>query len=323
MTIVEIRDDAGVITSRLRIEEGAFSLGRSPECSVVVDDAFVDAHHLTLTVLPDGAGVSLLDTGSKNGTIVDGESVVGGVATVPFGTPVLVGQTTIRFRSADEPVAEAQALPAGDGRLVAYEKIPAWSTLAIAVGLFSLWSHFTMYASTGWAETTGVLVGIAGLFFLWAGFWAGLSKLFTGKGRFRTHLGFSALVALLVVPPSSALSWLVFAADHPVVGFAIDWVLLGAVTWMVTLYGHIDIASRRTPAFKLRLASICAVAVLGAGWGFTRMEGSPVQQVQGSLVVLAPVPDGMTRSGSLDDFILELDEIEEQNAEDVAKADSE
>jgi hypothetical protein len=323
MTIVEIRDDSGVLTSRLRIEDETFTLGRGPECSVVVDDAFVDAHHLTLKVLPDASGVSLLDAGSKNGTTVDGRRVHGEGTTVEFGTPVVVGQTTVCFRSVDEPVAEARALPTGDGPLIPYQRIPAWTTLGVAAGLFTLWSRFTMYATVGWAETVGVLMAIVGLFLLWAGFWAGLSRLFTGKGRFRTHLGFSALVALLVVPPSSVLGWLVFAADHPVVDFAINWVLLGIAMWTVSLYGHIDIASRRDRVFKLRIASIGAMAVVGVAWGFTRTEGSPVQQVQRSLLALAPVPDGMNRGGSLDDFLRELDGIVREHDEDVEQAERE
>lgn len=323
MTIVEIRDDSGVLTSRLRVEDETFTLGRGPECSIVVDDAFVDAHHLTLTVLPDASGLSLHDAGSKNGTIVDGRRVQSEGTTVRFGTPVVVGQTTICFRSMDEPVAEAQALPTGDGQLLPYGRIPAWTTLGVVAGLFAIWSRFTMYAPTGWAETVGVLIAIGGLFLLWAGFWAGLSRLFTGKGHFRTHLGFSALLALLVVPPSSLLGWLVFAADHPVVDFAINWVLLGVVLWTASLFGHIDIASRRGRVFKLRLALIGAMAVVGAAWGFSRMEGSPVQQVERSLLALAPVPDGMTLSGSLDDFLLELDGIVREHDEDVEEAERE
>jgi len=63
--------------------------------------------------------------------------------------------------------------------------------------------------------------------------------------------------------------------------------------------------------------------VVGAAWGFSRMEGSPVQQVQRSLLELAPVPDGMTRSGSLDDFLLELGEIAREHDEDVEQAQRE
>lgn len=322
MITVEIRDDSGVTTSRLRVEESDFTIGRSPDCAVVVDDPFVDARHLVVARLEDRSGVSIHDSGSKNGTRVAGAVISSEPVSVPWGAPIVIGQTTLILRDPDAPVAEAQALPANDGRLFDYTRIPAWTTTALAVAMLALWTGSSMYAPIGWEEGLGLVIGMFGLLMLWTGFWAGVSRLFAGRARFRTHLGFAAAFVLVTVPLTVPFGWVVFAADHPVVDVAVNWILLGLVLWTVPLFGHIDIASRRGLAFKVGLACVLSIAVSAMGVAFLRAEGTPVDQVQRSLLVLTPVPDGMTRTESLEDFLAEIEELPAEHDRDIEKAAS-
>lgn len=320
MTIVEIRDGSGVVTSHLRVEGTVLTMGRSPECSVLIDDQFVDGHHLTVTILDDGSGTMIEDAGSKNGTKVDGRPLADGPKRVPFGTAILVGQTTVHLRDPDAPVAEAEELPANEGRLVDYSRLPGWRMAGLAVAMLTIWTGSAMYAPLGWAEGTGLLIGMVALFMLWTGFWAGMSRLFAGKARFRTHLGWAAACALVMVPISIPLGWVVFAVDHPFVDGVVNWIILGLGMWTLALYGHIDIASRRGHRFKVGLACLASAAVMGMAWGFTRTEGTPVEQVQRSLLVIAPIPDGLTRTASLDDFMADIDGLVAEHDEDVERA---
>lgn len=79
---------------------GEVIIGRSPSCSIALDDAKVSRRHVRLLVEEDQARVS--DLGSRNGTVVNGEKIDGEVVMLP-GDRLQVGDTTVLF----EPPARA------------------------------------------------------------------------------------------------------------------------------------------------------------------------------------------------------------------------
>src|SRR5688572_18232954 len=52
------------------LDKNPFTIGRSTECSFVLDRTGISKHHLTITF--DGDGYSIQDPGSKNGTYLNG-----------------------------------------------------------------------------------------------------------------------------------------------------------------------------------------------------------------------------------------------------------
>lgn len=93
---------------RLEVQGEAF-IGRSPSCTLALDDARVSRRHVRLVVERGQARVA--DLGSRNGTLVNGERLEGEVVLLP-GDRLQVGDSTMVF----EPSAGAalsEAAPAG------------------------------------------------------------------------------------------------------------------------------------------------------------------------------------------------------------------
>jgi pSer/pThr/pTyr-binding forkhead associated (FHA) protein len=70
-------------------------VGRSPECTLVVDDEFASGRHLR--IFPRAEGWFVEDLGSRNGTVVGGVKITGAVP-VESGSVVKVGRTTLELR---------------------------------------------------------------------------------------------------------------------------------------------------------------------------------------------------------------------------------
>ena len=76
----------------LLLRGGRYSVGKAPDCDLVLTDSAVSRRHLVLKVLPDGVGV--LDVGSKNGSFFQGarfrELILGVGAVLSIGASQLV-----------------------------------------------------------------------------------------------------------------------------------------------------------------------------------------------------------------------------------------
>lgn len=70
-------------------------VGRSPSCSLVLDDDYSSTRHARFFPQEDGWWIE--DLGSTNGTTVGGRRISEPVP-VPAGTPVRIGQTLIELR---------------------------------------------------------------------------------------------------------------------------------------------------------------------------------------------------------------------------------
>lgn len=85
---------------------GVHVIGRSPEAAVRVDDSGVSRQHARITI---GAGVATLeDLGSKNGTILDGDTI-GGAAILHDRSLIVLGTVALRFRVI-EPLASTDTI---------------------------------------------------------------------------------------------------------------------------------------------------------------------------------------------------------------------
>jgi DNA-binding SARP family transcriptional activator len=79
--------------SRTPLGSGRTTIGRHPECSILVDDAKVSRHHAELVATPDGWAVS--DLGSTNGTFVNGSACRSQL--LADGDQLTIGTTTMTF----------------------------------------------------------------------------------------------------------------------------------------------------------------------------------------------------------------------------------
>ncbi len=70
------------------------TIGRSPACSLVLEDEYASSRHAQLT--PDNASWLIEDLGSRNGTFVDDELLTEPRVLTP-GITVRIGQTTMEL----------------------------------------------------------------------------------------------------------------------------------------------------------------------------------------------------------------------------------
>jgi hypothetical protein len=78
---------------RVTMEEGPITIGRLPECGIVVEDANVSRRHAEIR--RDGPDVVVVDLGSTNGTRVNGAQVR--TRRLSNGDEITVGRTSLRF----------------------------------------------------------------------------------------------------------------------------------------------------------------------------------------------------------------------------------
>ena len=95
------------------LSDGSLTIGRAPDCDIVIEDQFVSHHHAQIDVT--AAGASIIDLGSTNGTYVDGEVVS---ARRPLGprSEIRIGGTALGL-SGEPPTTMMPAVPAHDPTL--------------------------------------------------------------------------------------------------------------------------------------------------------------------------------------------------------------
>jgi len=74
---------------------GAITIGRSPECTLVIDDDYASSHHAR--IYPHNDGWVVEDLGSTNGTYLQNKRVAGPTV-VPVGMQIRIGKTVLELR---------------------------------------------------------------------------------------------------------------------------------------------------------------------------------------------------------------------------------
>lgn len=94
----------------IELPQGESVIGRDRACPVYIDADSVSRHHAKLIV--SGTEAAIEDLGSKNGTWISGEHILGR-APLTHGTTVRFGSETVRFEivDADRPTRTATVLP--------------------------------------------------------------------------------------------------------------------------------------------------------------------------------------------------------------------
>ncbi len=79
----------------LPLGRGGILVGRSPECTLVLDDEFSSGRHARIFARPEGWFVE--DLGSRNGTFLGGSRLTGPVP-LTIGSVLRIGRTTLELR---------------------------------------------------------------------------------------------------------------------------------------------------------------------------------------------------------------------------------
>jgi hypothetical protein len=95
-----------------------FTIGRDPDCDVILPDSSVSRRHVKVSMSDTGLFVE--DVGSSNGTWVDGRRISREI--IPLGHPVIVGRVSVVMKETDapadapKPIAKPESVKGKDSR---------------------------------------------------------------------------------------------------------------------------------------------------------------------------------------------------------------
>lgn len=320
--LVEILGGHGRVLSRERLvlaaDTRAFTIGRSVQADVTLDDAHAAALHASIEITPEGR-ILVTDLGTVNGVVVDGkrhqgEGKAAGLA-VPGGT-LEIGRTRLRIRTAHETLAPEKPDPL---RPASSLRDPAWIAGfgALACGL--------QLAYTGWLgaprDLAAVIVTtmISGVLAAgaWVAFWALLSRVMQGEWRWLRHAAIFLGIAAVFVAVSAIVELLWFLFSLPQWNTRAAWI--GAVAFGCALYLHLMHASSLTARRAAVIA--CVVPALSAGTGYWVESRQQMRNVNyiGSSVRIYPPSLRLTKAGAIDDYFQRAMQLRD-NADKLRKA---
>jgi hypothetical protein len=220
MIWVEILSRHRDVTARFRSNGPEVRIGRGYDNDVIVDDPYVAARHLR--VFRDEAGQLVAeDTGSVNGTFVDGgrsrltRIIVDGTKTVR------IGQTYLRIREIGHAV-EPERVARPDRGILPMLGGAALGAVTLGIYMLKVW-----LTQTGEPRVSTYLtpsLTIIATVLAWAGLWALLSRIFSGQSRFLRNL-------LIVLAGAFALS--LYNELAQILAFAWTWPAASSYQYVV------------------------------------------------------------------------------------------
>ncbi|MDM4766349.1 FHA domain-containing protein [Pelomonas sp. SE-A7] len=190
--LIEILDRDGQVRALHKIAQWPLSLGRSPDCDLVLADAHVAGQHALLQWGEEGAELVLLP--SLNGGWVDERRLQAGEsAALGVGGLFRLGNTWLRLRTS------AQALPAEQPL---HHEASGWRHHAWWPALLLLWMGLLWFdqwsalnPGSPWIDYSGAVLAPLSVLLVWAALWSLINQLFQHRFPFVMHLK-RALVAL-------------------------------------------------------------------------------------------------------------------------------
>ncbi|MFV1982247.1 MAG: FHA domain-containing protein [Thiohalomonadales bacterium] len=257
--IIEILDRFGKVRQRTRIDKYPFTIGRSYNNDIIIDDPFISPVHLKIDSNVDYL-FYVMDNGSENGLFSTAPLKQHENLIINDNLRIRIGHTDIRFRSLDYAVKETaiqRSTPSKLSMLTTnfYSFLFVW----LLTGLLLFLDEYL--AETGEVSIKTTMYSIVVMYFLfsvWAGFWSIASKVVTHRFYFTFH---AVIICLLIF----TLTLIEVISENIEFSFSLVnfswWVLaLSTLIFSTTLiYGHLSFSS------TLRKKKMLIAALLTAG----------------------------------------------------------
>jgi Inner membrane component of T3SS, cytoplasmic domain len=253
---IEILSRHREVAARFRLAGPEVRIGRGYDNDVVVDDPYVAARHLRL--FRDDAGQLVAeDLGTANGMFVGGGRNRLARTPVDGKRPIRIGQTYVRVRDAEHEVEPERVARPG------LRTLPIVLAVALLAALFGIDALHVWLTQTSEPKALNYLtpllwIGAGG--FLWVGFWALLSRIFSGRSRFLPNL----LIAL-----GGALAYSLYEEFAQFSAFALNWPTAGNYAYIavwsiiaVVCFFHLREVGRSRLVLKGALVTALFAAVI-------------------------------------------------------------
>jgi hypothetical protein len=307
--LVESLDNHGRVAWRERIviDEGrrSFTIGRSVEADVALDDEHAAALHAKVEFAADGS-LAVSDMGSRNGLVVAGKRVMGAQSLRLPASELQIGRTRLRIRTSLEPLAPERPDHHGDGSIMRH---PMWlaGLGIVAAGLQTLYAGW-LGAPRDLTASLLALTATTGVFAAgWIAVWALLTRVMRGEWRWLPHIAIclGAAVAYRAADGLLDLSMFIFSLPR--------WDMLGGMFAVIALGTALFLHLAHASNLKARHAALIATLVpvfLGGGyaWLSSRFDRLNVNQIEAGMR-LYPPSLRMRTAGTVDGFFKSASEL--------------
>jgi hypothetical protein len=287
--VVEALDGYGRVQwrERLALGEGrrSFTIGRSVDADVTLDDPHAAALHASVEITDDGR-VLASDLGSVNGLIVCGKRWSNTRGLELSDNTLQIGRTRLRVRTAHERLGPERPYPSAVSPLA---RAPGWiaavagaacASQAVYITWLSAPRDFAMSVVSLLAVVLAVAAG-------WVGVWGLLSRVMQGEWRWLRHGAICLGVSAAFLAFRAVVDLGGFMLGLPPWGYSYIW--LGAAALACALYLHLMHAAT-LPASRAALVA-CGIPVLlaaGTHWLQERYQVRDVNYIGASRRIYPP-----------------------------------
>ena len=211
--VIELLGRDGQVRALHKLQGWPCTIGRSPACDVVLDDAHVAAEHARIELDERGVARLLLLPSLNGATLGRSRLAAGDSAVLEPGEPVTLGTTELRLRRASDPLAAELPLAVDSSRPRHPALLPGLLLLWVCLLGFDAWSVFNPAAR--WTDYVAPVLGPLVVLLLWAAGWTLLTQLFQHRLPFLTHLWRASLVIVALHVANFAVPVIAYAVSMP------------------------------------------------------------------------------------------------------------
>ena len=238
--VVQISGKRGGYIERTQLGNEGLSIGRAWNSDIIVQDKYVDADQLKLTL--DEQGVPRLqDVSTTNGSLLENKPLKGVAHAYRWGDEIRIGDTTLHIFDASVGVAKTANRSAWYGFL---EPFQSWRALAFIGLIAALLSTLNLWVfSSEPFKFIDFLVRFASTiaaFFIWALLLGSISKLVRGQANMHAHWVLASVATIGVTVLGVVISVVRFNIQSPDIGDLLEHLSFGglfvAFTFAVLTY---------------------------------------------------------------------------------------
>lgn len=284
------------------------TIGRGFDNDIILNDAFVSAHHLQVDF--DGRTCSVSDPGSENGFMVNGHPPTGRHMTVKSGDTLTIGQTEVRIYKPDHQVAKAMPL-FKDSPIFKWVAHPlnVWACFVLAVLATVYWAWLEIWVTDAEGLTlAGAAAGTIGVIVMWSALWSVGGRLAHHRAHFKSHV---TLICLYVIAGTVAWFIEVYAdfltsesAFSQLLTYAINFSLLALL-----LYGSLKLATRMSRRRRRVLAGFFSFGVMAGVFIFSVVSAKNFNQQPMYPATLEPYLTSLAPAQPVKDFMAGNDQL--------------
>ena len=309
LVIVEVLEKSGKVHERVRLTHFPAMIGRGYDSDMILSDEFVSPHHAEIRLDETGQPL-LVDLDTENGTYL--LPAMQTVHQLALGEETLLrfGQTLVRFRRAEFPVAPTRIDTLARSHLTRFFS-SGWALTALGALLLAILGLHAFQLSAQQIKLSKLLLEtfeIAIFVPVWAGLWAILSRVFAHHTAYVSHAVITCLAVISFFAIDTLAEYYAFGFSAQLSAEILFHALLGLVVALV-LYGHLRFATLLTPKRIGVFSGTIATGLMALSGFTTYVQGLDFNDTLPYPPELKPAQFRMVQEQTLDHFIRAVEQL--------------